>query len=355
MVSAQDGIKSKCLVRKENDMASFRMRSGSCEVKIQRRGVLNTPVYLTFPDRESAERLAAKVEVLLAQGVVPELLKKDRFLTLGELLREYLDSPTVARSDVITGPLLFAELRSVPLASFNYPWVERWVASLGERGYSPSTVTKRVASLARTVDWGLRVGRLPMETNPVRLLPRGFSRRHIAREKLWAGERDRRLMGDEEERFRAVLRTREERLFFDFALETAMRLSEIHVLTWEQIDLSEQTIYLHRSKNGKRRQIPISSVLHALLEPIEPKSGLVFPELGKKTAARVSHLFRKRRLAAGLSGLHFHDLRHEATSRLYERTDLTDVQIASITGHEDPKMLRRYANLRASKLAPALW
>jgi integrase len=49
--------------------------------------------------------------------------------------------------------------------------------------------------------------------------------------------------------------------------------------------------------------------------------------------------------------LRFHDLRHEATSRLYERTTLTDLQIAKITGHKTISMLARYANLRGSELA----
>ncbi|MGS0893435.1 hypothetical protein ACVBGC_12960 [Burkholderia stagnalis] len=48
-------------------------------------------------------------------------------------------------------------------------------------------------------------------------------------------------------------------------------------------------------------------------------------------------------------------MRHEATSRLYERTTLSDIQIAKITGHTDPKVLMRYANLRGSDLAARLW
>ncbi|WP_343244768.1 tyrosine-type recombinase/integrase [Stenotrophomonas maltophilia] len=60
-------------------------------------------------------------------------------------------------------------------------------------------------------------------------------------------------------------------------------------------------------------------------------------------------------VAGGCADLGFHDLRHEATSRLYERTSLTDIQIAKITGHRDPRQLKRYANLRASDLADQLW
>ncbi len=58
---------------------------------------------------------------------------------------------------------------------------------------------------------------------------------------------------------------------------------------------------------------------------------------------------------ADCDNLGFHDLRHEATSRIYERTSLSDLQIAKITGHKTLAMLIRYANLRGSDLAEQLW
>ncbi len=47
--------------------------------------------------------------------------------------------------------------------------------------------------------------------------------------------------------------------------------------------------------------------------------------------------------------MHFHDLRHEATSRLFEK-GLNMMEVASITGYEDLKMLKRYTHLRAEDL-----
>ena len=46
----------------------------------------------------------------------------------------------------------------------------------------------------------------------------------------------------------------------------------------------------------------------------------------------------------------FHDLRHEATSRFFER-GLNVMEVASITGHKDLKMLKRYTHLKAEDLA----
>lgn len=91
--------------------------------------------------------------------------------------------------------------------------------------------------------------------------------------------------------------------------------------------------------------------------------GLVFPwwrggredvEMRRCTSL-LSRQFGRVFDAAGCGDLRFHDLRHEATSRLYERTRLSDLEIAKITGHKSLRMLARYANLRGSDLAARLW
>jgi integrase len=56
---------------------------------------------------------------------------------------------------------------------------------------------------------------------------------------------------------------------------------------------------------------------------------------------------------AGIEGLRFHDLRHEATTRLFEK-GLNIMEVASITGHRDLRMLRRYTHLKAEDLAQKL-
>ncbi|WP_425529285.1 tyrosine-type recombinase/integrase [Stenotrophomonas maltophilia] len=75
----------------------------------------------------------------------------------------------------------------------------------------------------------------------------------------------------------------------------------------------------------------------------------------RRVSSKLSRQFERIFVAAGCANLGFHDLRHEATSILYEKTTLTDIKIASITGHRDPRQLKRYANLRARDLADQLW
>ena len=139
-------------------------------------------------------------------------------------------------------------------------------------------------------------------------------------------------------------------------------MSEIFTLTKDQVSLEQRTIFLDKTKNGDKRQVPISSTLYSLLVPWmggTPEQRLLpfwdGVEKVEKATNRISHLFKTRFVKAGVKGFNFHDLRHEATSRFFERTKLTDTEIASITGHKDPRMLRRYANLRGSNLAAKLW
>src|SRR5208282_6819713 len=50
-----------------------------------------------------------------------------------------------------------------------------------------------------------------------------------------------------------------------------------------------------------------------------------------------------------IENLHFHDLRHEATSRLFEK-GLAIQEVAAITGHKTWAMLKRYTHPRPEDL-----
>lgn len=56
------------------------------------------------------------------------------------------------------------------------------------------------------------------------------------------------------------------RLVFELALESAMRLSEMYTLAREQIDIDRRTIFLEKTKNGDKRQVPITTVAGKALQ-----------------------------------------------------------------------------------------
>lgn len=163
----------------------------------------------------------------------------------------------------------------------------------------------------------------------------------------------------------------EYRLLFDAAIESGMRMRECYTLELPQVSLEQRTAFPSHTKNGDRRQVPLSSTLVAALKDfirenfhvIQKRGGRLFPfwsgdrsdEVFRQVTRDVSREFANIFEQAGYGDIHFHDLRHEFICRLYERTHLTDVQIARITGHRDPRQVRRYASLRGSDLAPLLW
>ena len=135
------------------------------------------------------------------------------------------------------------------------------------------------------------------------------------------------------------------------ALETAMRQGELVSLRWENIDLNRCIADLPDTKNGESRTVPLSSVAVRVLRGL-PRGlhGQVFTGLTTEAIKRV-YIRAVRR--AGIDNLRFHDLRHEATTRLFE-LGLNIMEVASITGHKDLRMLRRYTHLKAEDLARKL-
>lgn len=344
-------------------MAYKRQRkNGTWEFRFTKKGVLPEPVYFTFDTEEEGDNYAARVEPILDKGVVPMEMQGGKITTLGGLLEQWEVSCPLSQSDKDLLPTVYKAIGSVKIALLDYGWVERWVQQMQGAGLAPSTLKKRVGLLARCVDWSMRRGIMVLVSNPLRLLPKGYATSGSERHKAWSGERDRRLEPAEEGAIRSVLTDKNEALLFDMALETGMRLREMFSLKKDQVDLRKRTIFLDKTKNGDKRQVPLSSTIHKLLEAhlMSLEGELVFPfwdgeEALARATNRLSHLFSARFARAGCPDLRFHDLRHEATCRFYERTQLSDLEISKITGHKDMRMLQRYANLRGSDLAAKLW
>jgi integrase len=134
------------------------------------------------------------------------------------------------------------------------------------------------------------------------------------------------------------------------AIETGMRRGEIVSLRWQDINLSSKVAILRDTKNGDDRTVPLSTKAIEILSS-EPRhiAGRVFPIRGDSITQAFDRVCRK----AGIENLRFHDLRHEATSRLFE-LGLGVMEVSAVTGHKDLAMLKRYTHLRAEDIAVKL-
>jgi integrase len=142
-----------------------------------------------------------------------------------------------------------------------------------------------------------------------------------------------------------------------FAIATAMRSEEIHKIRWDELDPDRKTALIRdrkdpRKKDGNDQFVPLVGFTGfdawALLQEQREWTRVrdrCFPYNHRSTETA----FRRCVRDLEIENLHFHDLRHEGTSRLFE-AGLAIEQVALVTGHKDWKQLKRYTNLRPETL-----
>lgn len=233
------------------------------------------------------------------------------------------------------------EISSVDIAGYR----DGRLATVSERTGRPvsaNTVRLEMALLSALyniarIEWGT------CTHNPVE---------HVRKPQASSG-RTRRLTSTEERRIGRALRLRNAELaaIFTLAIETAMRQGEILSLRWEHVDLHLGIAHLPLTKNGTARDVPLShKARQALRDFAGPVSGPVF----SYTSNGFKSAWRTVITSLGIQDLHFHDLRHEAVSRLFELGTLNVMEVAAISGHKSLNMLRRYTHLRATQLVSKL-
>lgn len=172
-------------------------------------------------------------------------------------------------------------------------------------------------------------------------------------------ERDRRLKGDEYERILAWLtnydKTRSKSkasyaAVFEFAVHSAFRLGEICRIVWKDIDEKKRTIIIrdrkHPSeKKGNDQEVPLLPEMWRIIQAQPRKHAKIFPLM----EGTISALFAKCCGELHIEDLHFHDTRHEGTSRLFEMGYQIQ-EVAIVTGHKDWKSLKRYTQIKPESL-----
>ena len=325
-----------------------------------------------FATRGAAVDWAAVIESEMARGVFTSRTEAEG-TSLAEALDRYRDEVTVhkksraqesktvevwKRSDLAVRSL--ASLRGTDFAKYRDQCLKE--------GLAPATVRNRLAlvshlfTIARS-EWGMEG-----LVNPVQ----GMRKPRVD------NARDRRLSKLEEKYLLVALddpgpgagnrRNVWVPAIVRFALETAMRQEELVKLQWRHVDLENCVARVIDPKNGEDRSVPLSSQARTLLSDLARSiGGKVFPtttsavkQSWTRAKERAKRLYFSDCMVSGiepdksfLENLWFHDLRHEATSRFVEK-GLGILEVASITGHKDLRMLKRYTHLHAPDLARKL-
>lgn len=323
-------------------MASIRqLASGLWHARVRRRG--HKDVTKSFHLRADAEAWARKIESEQERGLWRDSSEAER-VTLAAALDRYGQEVTPRKRaqrteqsnlrilrDERIARLALARIGSHDVASLR----DAWTAA----GLSPASIKRRMVTLRHVFTVAAREWGMSGLANPAR---------SVSLEPERPG-RARRVSDAELDAICAATGSVELAGLIRLAVETAMRRGELCALRWEHVDLRASTAHLPHTKNGQARDVPLSSravaVLHALPRRID---GWVF---GLRPDS-VTQAFERAAARAGIDGVRFHDLRHEATSRLAEVLQMHE--LAKVTGHRDPRMLMRYYHPRATDLAKKL-
>ena len=133
-----------------------------------------------------------------------------------------------------------------------------------------------------------------------------------------------------------------------FAIETAMRAGEIAGLTWDRVDLDKRTARLIETKNGTKRDVPLSAEAIRLINQVRSDSDNIF----NLTTSQIDVNFRAAKARAMIKDLHFHDSRHVAITRLAKKLDV--LSLARMVGHKDIRQLMTYYNVSAEDIVKKL-
>lgn len=359
-------------------MATIRKRGAyQWEAQIRRRGY--PAQSKTFNTKAEAEAWAKMIESEMSRGVWLSRSEAES-TTLREALERYLAEIVPAKKSATREASTIRMLMALPLALRHLVSIRGVdIATLRDewlQHYAPASILRHMAVLSHVFSVARKEWGMESLGNPV----------SAVRKPSVSNARTRRISPsvevlDEVDGSRATQKGELERLIaasgstllpsiIVLAVETAMRRGEIVSLCWEHVDLVRRVAHLPETKNGSSRAVPLSSkaveTFRIMREHFDVKSGVVFDIRADAvtrafdravTRARTSYV--KDCLEQGilphehfLVNLHFHDLRHEATSRLAAIFPMHE--LTKITGHKDPRMLMRYYHPKAEDLAKRL-
>ncbi len=329
-------------------MASLRARPGPSgrkvwQVRIKKSGY--PEMARTFDLKTRAQAWAKQIESEMDRGVFVSRSEAED-TTLGEALARYLKEVVAHKhtkgEDAIVRWWAALPLAHRSMASIRGKDIAAAVKLKEAEGVGPRTVFAYIVTLSHLFTLARREWGMESLGNPT----------EFVRKPRQAIARDRRLADNEQVRLLAAAQAYggEVGPIIIWAIETAMRRGEIAAMRWDHLDRKARVLLIPETKTGTPRRVPLSTAALGVLDGLPRRLD------GKVWGMRpdsISQAFERVCKAAAIEGLTFHDLRHEATSRLFEK-GLNPMQVAAITGHKTLQMLKRYTHLRAEDLVGML-
>jgi integrase len=324
-------------------MASIQKRGSSYRARITREG--KSTLCATFKTRNEALLWAKETKAKISLGLLDETPRKC-LRTFEEAALCYRDTHSIhkkiVRSETYRLHILIKRWGQLPVEQVDKQKVLALRDDLLKLGRSGDTVNHYFNTLSKlfqmlSEEWGLAIN------NPIKGIKRMPPSK--GRYKRLNEQAEAALISS-----CSALSYSELKSIITTGIETGMRRSEILGMTWDDVDLINRRIYLHQTKNGEGRQVPLTKKAVAILEDLnKDRAGKVFTmsldqlrgqfERSRKHA----HENWPDKANSPFGDLRFHDLRHEALSRLSD-AGLNVIELSCISGHKTLGMLQRYTH-----------
>lgn len=323
-----------------------KLPSGNWRARLRHHGKL---VSKTFRLKSQALRWATEQQDRIEHGQTPTKRDTVRENTIGELITLHLDDiaevgKAAQRSKERTLLRLQddRDVGKVRLAHFTRERIIEFGRRRAKEGAGPSTLSIDLSLIGTVLEHASAVYGHKVQTEDLRLGRAALVRLGLVGR---ATERDRRPTQNELDRLLAFFRFKPklaipmERIV-KFAIATAMRQEEITRILFDDFDRQASTVLIRqrkhpRDKSANNQVVPL--IADAGFDPIalidEQKErvsphGAIFPYCPRSIGAA----FRRARIELQIDDLHFHDLRHEGISRLFEAgSEIPEVSL--VTGH----------------------
>jgi integrase len=355
-------------------MAYISQRGAYWRAEIRRRG--HKPIYRTFDTKQLAQQWAVRTEAEITAGVFVDRTEAERTIlrdALDRYCREVVPAkrfPEQERTRIERWKK--DELAWRPLASLRGADFAKYRDARRALGRAENTIRLELQIVSHLFEIARKEWGFETLTNPLKNIRKPSGSR----------ARDRRLSTGEFEAIRARLAENQNPWVapaFELAIETSLRQGTLFSLRWEWVKLDARMIAFPREARGadnkgvpaqlplSRRAVDVLRALAALWQrdllnmpararfgPVNVEPGLLAgPVFGTSSNAALLVWKRIVKGEKGFPDLRWHDLRHEAASRLFEK-GLHPLEVASITGHRSMQMLKRYTHLNPADLLEKL-
>lgn len=340
--------------------------AGSWKVLIRKARFGVPQLYKTFSRKEDAEAWGRKTESEIERGAWRDAGGADR-MTFGQALTKYSVEESAEHRGGGPEQSHIRTISSDQLAERTLARISRGdIRAMRDRwekaGYAIATINRRLGIVHAMFEVARDSWRMASLENPASNM--GLD---------GAVHRERRVSQAEIVTFLEASKSVALQVAVLVAVETAMRRGELCAMTWAMVDLDRGVARLPKeiTKSGRARDVPLSPSAITTLREFRPAqvnaddpvlSGLK-PHSLTQALIRAASRGRKNYIeyctTSGravdpdfLVDLHFHDLRHEAISRLAEIFSLHELM--KIVGHSSSTMLQRYYHPRAEDFAKRL-